>query len=160
MFREQAKHDRQQQKDKAFWTRSKKIYRSIAPAFNVSPAEVSRIWTEHIEDDYEEVFCAEYGLEGFAIYPRLLTRNTVVKWLLGTNNILESELWSFLRRRLGDVSPKIIFQTKPADVWVLMEADVSHTATLNPRILIPTSGDIGDIAILAVNIFLKEYSYG
>jgi hypothetical protein len=159
LFRDQRKQDRQRQKDKAFWHRSKKIYRSIAPAFQISPAEVSRVWTDHIDDDYEAVFCETYGLDGFSIYPRVLLRNTVMKWILGTDNILESELWSFLRKRHKE-DPKIIFQTKPTDVWVLMGADVSHTATLNPRILIPSSGSATDVVILSLNVFLKEYSYG
>jgi hypothetical protein len=129
--------------------------------FGVSSADVSRIWRDHHDENYEEVFRESCGFDDFVLYPRVLVRNTIAKWLIGSANIIEAELWTFLRKQTQELdSPKIIFQTKPDDIWIMMFSDISNVATLNPRIIVPTGGSSPDVSILSIATFIKEQTYG
>lgn len=114
-----------------------------------------------MDDDYEGVLKSALGCEEYTVYPRLLVRNTIMKWLIGSDNILEAEIWKYLVKGAREFpSPKILFQTKPKDVWVLMLDDLSHTATLRPTIVIPTMQDGRNAVILSVDVFIEERDNG
>ena len=148
-------------KERAAWKRSREIYRALAPAFDIAPAAVSRIWLDNADAEYEEVFKEKYDLWEYSVYPRLLVRNTIMKWLIGSENIIETAVWKYLVKASREAAaPKIIFQTKPKDIWVLMLTDISHVATLNPQIVIPTSEDGLNAVILSLSVFLKERQHG
>lgn len=145
-----------QKNDRSAWKRSKKIFRKLAPVLGASAADISRIHRDNVEN-YEEAIQSTYDCWDYFTYPRLLVRNTIMKWLIGSENILESEVWKYLvRESLHQPSPKILFQTKPDDVWVLMLDDLSHTASLRPTIVIPTKQDGRNAVIISIDVFLKE----
>jgi len=160
-FRQAVDKREKERGDRSAWRRSEEIYRRLAPVLGVEPAEISRIHREYVDDDYEEVLKESLDCPEYSVYPRLLVRNTLMKWLIGSESVLEAEIWKYLVRSAREhSSPKILFQTKPKDVWVLMLDDLSHTATLRPTIVIPTAQDGRNAVILSIETFIKERENG
>lgn len=118
---------------------------------------MKRIWIDHKEEEYEEVFKSTYPCaQEYSVYPRLLVRATLIKWLIGSENMIEAEIWKYLTKRSQEFpDAKILFQTKPKDTWVLRIDDVHCVTTLNAQIVIPTSMDGMNVVIESMGVYLK-----